>query len=204
MKKILLITFVLVYCMLLLFSSASAEERSNKPHMDYESAMWAAVYHWDGLERKYDDQLTNQQRFVARYYFTDAIQYAREGNWAMIDAINACDSLDDFVAILNNGVIDPNNPCVPEPEIIEHIYAILKAAGYQQPECIYVLHINSDNHGHSWHVQCGYLGLRSYENGDEFVEPFIEYKLVLEGEDHCLTMFADTAIIVDDVISIQY
>ncbi len=189
----------------LLFVPAFAEEAADESRQDYETAMFAAIEHWDELEKQYDEQLTVQQRFIARYRFTDAIQYAREDNYAMIDAINACDSLDDFVAILNNGVIDPNTPCVPEDEIIEYVFTIMEAAGYERPELIFALHLNSTHGGHSWHVECGYMGLRTYENGDEFVEPFIEYKLELAGEDHRLTMFADTDIIIDDsTIHVQY
>lgn len=194
----------LVFCVMLVFVSACAEGGDTASRLEYEKALLAAIAHWDELEQQYDELLTNQQRFVARYKFTDAIQFAREGNYAMINAINACASLEDFVAILNGGVIDPNNPCVPEDKIIEQIHAVMKAAGYDLPECIFAIHHYSDARGHYWYVECGTIGLRTYENGDEFIEPIIEHKMMLEGENHCVTMFADTDIIDDDVIRIRY
>lgn len=193
----------LVLCVMLIFVSACAEGGNTVSRLEYEKALSAAIAHWDELEEQYDELLTDQQRFVARYKFTDAIQFAREGNYAMIDAINACASFDDFVAILNGGVIDPNNPCVPEDEIIEQIRAIMKAAGYDQPECIFVIHHYTDYRGHYWYVECGYIGLRTYENGDELVEPIIEHQMMLEGEKPCVTMFADTDIIDGDVIRVR-
>ena len=110
---------------------------------------------------------------------------------------------ESFIALLNNGVIDPNNPCVPEDEILASIDAILKAAGYE-PEIIFVLHLNSSNTGDSWQVECGKMGIRTYENSDEMVEPFIEYKLTLEGEDHHLTLFVDTDLITDSVVTVRF
>lgn len=204
MKKSLFMMISLVCCALLFFSSAFAEETEAEPSRDYESAMWSAIDYWDLLTERYDDQLTNQQKFVAHYYFTDAIQNAHEGNFAMIDTINACDSLEDYVRILNDGVIYPDTPCVPEPEILKKVSEIFQAAGIQQPEHIFVLHLCSESRGHAWEISCGHLGLRTYENGDEFIEPFIDYKLTIEGEDQHLVMFADTDIINEGLISIRY
>lgn len=169
---------------------------------DYETAMFNAIEHWDALAQQYENQLTEEQRFVASF-FTDAIQYAREDNYAMIDAINACDSLDDFIALLNNGVIDPNSPCVPEDDILASVYAVLDAAGYERPSGIFVLHLTSAGIDH-WYVQCGSRTIRTYDNGDELLESVVAYKLVFSGENHQLTMFADTSIIEDDMISVMY
>ena len=188
----------------LLFVPAFAEEAADGSARDYETELFAAIERWHELERQYDEHLTAQQRFVARFMFTDAIQNAREGNFAMIDAINKCASLDDFIALLHNGVISPNNPCVPEDEIIEYVYGVMEAAGYERPELIFVLHLDCGIRGDAWYVDCGHFETRTYENGDEEVEPFIMYKLVLEGEEHRLALFAKTDIIVDDVISIRY
>ncbi|MBE5813923.1 MAG: hypothetical protein E7320_01780 [Clostridiales bacterium] len=46
-------------------------------------------------------------------------------------------------------------------------------------------------------------GWRTYENGDELVEPIIEHQMMLEGEKPCVTMFADTDIIDGDVIRVR-
>lgn len=193
-----------VCTIMLLLVPAFAEKATDGSARDYETELFVAIERWDELEQQYDEQLTAQQRFVARYKFTDAIQNAREGNFAMIDAIGKCASLDDFIALINNGVISPNNPCVPEDEIIEYVYGIMEAAGYERPELIFVLHLDSGIRGDAWYVDCGHFETRTYENGDEEVEPFVSYKLVLEGEDHRLALFAKTDIIDDDVISIQY
>lgn len=160
---------------------------------DYETAMFNAIEHWDALAQQYENQLIEEQCFVASF-FTDAIQYACEDNYAMIDAINACDSLDDFVALLNNGVIDPNSPCVPEDDILASVYAVLDAAGYERPSGIFVLHLTSAGIDH-WYVQCGSRTIRTYDNGDELLESVVAYKLVFSGENHQLTIFADTSII---------
>lgn len=201
--KYLLSVVAFVCAVTLLFVPAFAQETADGSARNYEEELFAAIERWDELERQYDEQLTAQQRYVARFKFTDAIQCASEGNFAMIDAIGSCASLDDFVALLNNGVIAPDTPCVPEDEIIESVYAIMEAAGYERPELIFVLHLDSGE-GDSWYVDCGHFESRAYENGDEEVEPVTAYKLVLEGEAHRLTLFAETDSIVDGTISVQY
>ncbi len=192
--------FVLICSVVLLCAPAFAED----DNLDYEAALSAAIERWDELLNEYDGQLTEQERFIAANRFTDTIQYAREGNFAMINAISASGSLEDFLALLNHGVIDPNNPCVPEDEIIEYVNAILKTVGYEQPELMFVLHLNSAAAGDSWYVECGRMENHAYENGDRLTEPLIELKMTLEGEDHRLTLFVDTSLIDDDMISVRF
>lgn len=194
--------FVLICSVVLLCAPALAEDDSSR--LDYEAALSAAIERWDELLNEYDGQLTEQERFIAANRFTDAIQYAREDHFAMINAISASGSLEDFIALLNHGVIDPNNPCVPEDEIIEYVNAILKTAGYEQPQLMFVLHLNSAAAGDSWYVECGRMESHAYENGDSLTEPLIELKMTLEGEEHRLTLFVDTNLIDDDMISVRF
>lgn len=200
MKKHLRL-FSAIVCVLLVFASACAEGSNSEASRDYETAMFAAIDRWDEMKHQYDALMTEQQRFVCMN-FTDAIQYAREGNFAMIDAINACSSYDDFVALLNGGVIDPNNPCVPEEEIINQIRAIIKEAGYSQPECIYVLHLTTG--GDTWYAECGHRGPWTDPDGDIFIQNIIEYKVELSGENHVLTLFTTPDRIVDSQITVRY
>lgn len=141
MKKTVCIIIALV--VLLSISLASAEE--------VECQM-----KWEELIRKYADQLSPEERFIANCMY-DALGNKTPEQTEISEALAQADSLDKILALIGNGVFDLDQPFVHDEKIKERIQAVLVSLGYTDPY-IFIQHFNIGHYMNEqgWFVQGGH------------------------------------------------
>lgn len=187
MKKYFCSIFAVIWLLTSVLSLAWAEESRDEQAEKMERAQTK----WSALEREYEDQLSAPQRFVLHHIF-DAIGYANmEKDQVLLDAIEACDSLEQLIALLGNGVFDSSDPLSNKKAIRDRAEDILKGIGYDIPECVFIQGVSGSYYGPEkhWSVFFGHYEERVYPNGDKMIEPMIDYSFVLYGEELQLVGF---------------
>lgn len=149
-----------------------------------ENLILAAQDKWEVLERTYREELTEQQRFVAHFIFDGIGMAHEEEDTELFDAIEACDSLESFVALLGEGVFYPGDPFLDESAVLEKADEILKAAAIERPSCVFAQHFPNGPFKQTdcWNVLYGHYTEVDYGDGWIENEPRVDYTIYFCGE----------------------
>ncbi|MBR4502113.1 MAG: hypothetical protein IKP22_09520 [Clostridia bacterium] len=140
MKKITCIIIALVVLMSISFASAEEVECQMR---------------WEELIRKYADQLSPEERFIANRMY-DGLGNTTPEQTEIREALAQVDSLDKIQALIGNGVFDLDQPFVHDEAIKEQIQTVLVALGYTDLH-IFIQHFNNGHYMNEqgWFVQGG-------------------------------------------------
>ena len=177
MKKIVCSFIALV--VLISISFASAEE------VEYQM-------HWEELIRKYANQLSAEERFIANRMY-DALGNTTSEQTEIREALAQTDSLEKIRALIGNGVFDLDQPFVHDEIIKERIQALLETCGYTDLY-IFIQHFNNGHYMNEqgWFVQGGHT-----VKADGMMDYTIDFECYFYGDDLKLVYFFNKNLIAE-------
>ena len=179
MKKIACIIIALVVLMSISF--ASAEE------VEYQM-------HWEELIRKFEDQLSPEERFIANCMY-DALGNIAPEQTEIREALAQADSLEEIQALIGNGVFDLDQPFVYDEAVKEQIQDVLRSLGYTDLH-IFIQHFNIGHYMNEqgWFVQGGQT-----TEEDGLIDYIIDFECYFYGDDLRLAYFFNKNLVSEPV-----